>query len=187
MRDPWIPRGFHTITPNIIADDAEEAIAFLEAGLGATEDLHAAWDRFVPIGKRAHAYAPPRLWFSAPRLLARVAFLGVRSSRSIVAALIDRILGRMASSRLRCLFRSKAGKTSLISQCDTAFFVPNLFAARIVEVHFASACSSECLKLTRATITSSTRYLTRNATAFFRICALFRCRSAWFCMNPGKR
>ncbi len=37
MRDPWIPKGFHTITPNIIVDDAEEAIAFLEAGLGATE------------------------------------------------------------------------------------------------------------------------------------------------------
>jgi PhnB protein len=37
MREPWIPKGFHTVTPNIIVDDAEEAIAFLEAGLGATE------------------------------------------------------------------------------------------------------------------------------------------------------
>jgi PhnB protein len=32
-----IPKGFHTITPNIIADDAEEAVAFLKRALGATE------------------------------------------------------------------------------------------------------------------------------------------------------
>src|SRR5260370_8224941 len=32
-----IPKGFHTITPNIIADDAEKAVAFLKRALGATE------------------------------------------------------------------------------------------------------------------------------------------------------
>ena len=32
-----IPKGFHTITPNIIVDDAEKAVEFLKTGLGATE------------------------------------------------------------------------------------------------------------------------------------------------------
>ena len=32
-----IPKGFHTITPNIIVDDAEKAVEFLKNGLGATE------------------------------------------------------------------------------------------------------------------------------------------------------
>ena len=33
-----IPKGFHTITPNIIVDDAEQAVAFLKKALGATEN-----------------------------------------------------------------------------------------------------------------------------------------------------
>ena len=37
MSNPWIPKGFHTVTPNIIVDDAEAAIAFLKRALGATE------------------------------------------------------------------------------------------------------------------------------------------------------
>ena len=37
MSKPWLPPGFHTVTPNIIADDAEAAIAFLKRALGATE------------------------------------------------------------------------------------------------------------------------------------------------------
>ena len=36
MSAQWLPKGFHTITPNIIVDDAEEAVAFLEKALGAT-------------------------------------------------------------------------------------------------------------------------------------------------------
>jgi PhnB protein len=32
-----IPRGFHTVTPNIVADDAEKAVEFLKKALGATE------------------------------------------------------------------------------------------------------------------------------------------------------
>ncbi|HWW84816.1 MAG TPA: VOC family protein [Vicinamibacterales bacterium] len=32
-----IPKGFHTVTPNIIADDAEQAVEFLKKALGATE------------------------------------------------------------------------------------------------------------------------------------------------------
>ena len=28
MSTRWIPKGFHTITPNIVADDAEQAVAF---------------------------------------------------------------------------------------------------------------------------------------------------------------
>jgi PhnB protein len=32
-----IPKGFHTITPNIIVDDAEKAVEFLKKALGATE------------------------------------------------------------------------------------------------------------------------------------------------------
>jgi uncharacterized glyoxalase superfamily protein PhnB len=37
MSTRWIPKGFHTITPNIIADDAEQAVAFLKRAFGATE------------------------------------------------------------------------------------------------------------------------------------------------------
>jgi hypothetical protein len=42
-------------------------------------------------------------------LLARVAFLGVRNKRSMVAALMDRILGRIVSSSFTCPLRSSAG------------------------------------------------------------------------------
>ena len=34
-----VPKGFHTITPNIIADDAEKAVAFLKEAFGVTEKL----------------------------------------------------------------------------------------------------------------------------------------------------
>jgi len=37
MNASWIPKGFRTVTPNIIVDDAEGAIAFLKRALGATE------------------------------------------------------------------------------------------------------------------------------------------------------
>ena len=38
MSAQCLPNGFHTITPNIIVDDAEEAVAFLKKALGATEN-----------------------------------------------------------------------------------------------------------------------------------------------------
>jgi PhnB protein len=38
MSTRWIPKGFHTITPNIIADDAERAVAFFKKAFGATEN-----------------------------------------------------------------------------------------------------------------------------------------------------
>ena len=37
MNVPWIPDGFHTVTPNIVVDDAEAAITFLKRAFGATE------------------------------------------------------------------------------------------------------------------------------------------------------
>ena len=37
MSIPAIPKGFHTITPNVIVDDAEKAVEFLKKALGATE------------------------------------------------------------------------------------------------------------------------------------------------------
>ena len=37
MSTRWIPKGFHTITPNIIADNAEQAVAFFKKAFGATE------------------------------------------------------------------------------------------------------------------------------------------------------
>lgn len=37
MSKPWLPPGFHTVTPNIVVDDAEAAIAFLKSALAATE------------------------------------------------------------------------------------------------------------------------------------------------------
>jgi PhnB protein len=38
MTAPWLPDGFHTITPNIIADDAEQLVDFLKHAFGATEN-----------------------------------------------------------------------------------------------------------------------------------------------------
>ena len=37
MGASWAPKGFHTVTPNVIVDDAEGAIAFLKKGLDFTE------------------------------------------------------------------------------------------------------------------------------------------------------
>jgi PhnB protein len=37
MSESWIPKGFRTVTPNIIVDNAEDAIAFLKRALGAIE------------------------------------------------------------------------------------------------------------------------------------------------------
>jgi PhnB protein len=37
MTAPWLPDGFNTITPNIIAEDAEQAVDFLKRAFGATE------------------------------------------------------------------------------------------------------------------------------------------------------
>jgi len=33
----WLPKGFHTITPNIIVDDAEQAVAFFKNAFRASE------------------------------------------------------------------------------------------------------------------------------------------------------
>ena len=38
MTAPWLPDGFHTITPTIIAEDAERAVDFLKRAFGATEN-----------------------------------------------------------------------------------------------------------------------------------------------------
>lgn len=38
MKAQWLPDGFHTITPNIIAEDAEHAVDFLKRAFGATEN-----------------------------------------------------------------------------------------------------------------------------------------------------
>jgi PhnB protein len=37
MNESWIPDGFHTVTPNVIVDDAEAAISFFKRAFGATE------------------------------------------------------------------------------------------------------------------------------------------------------
>lgn len=50
MRAQWLPKGFHTITPNIIVDDAEQAVAFLKRAFGATE----AYRLTMSNGKIAH-------------------------------------------------------------------------------------------------------------------------------------
>jgi len=33
MSTPWLPKGFRTMTPNIVANDAEGAVAFLKKAL----------------------------------------------------------------------------------------------------------------------------------------------------------
>jgi PhnB protein len=37
MNEAWIPKGFRTVTPNIVVDNAEDAIAFLKRAFSATE------------------------------------------------------------------------------------------------------------------------------------------------------
>jgi PhnB protein len=37
MSTQWRPKGFHTITPNIVVDNAEQAVAFFKKAFGATE------------------------------------------------------------------------------------------------------------------------------------------------------
>ena len=46
----FIPQGFHTLTANITADDAEGAVAFLKRALGFKESYRLTW----PDGKIAH-------------------------------------------------------------------------------------------------------------------------------------
>ena len=50
MNEPWISRDFRTVTPNIIVDDAEDAIAFLKGALGAVEQYRLT----MSSGKVAH-------------------------------------------------------------------------------------------------------------------------------------
>ncbi len=50
MNESWIPKGFGTVTPNIVVDSAEEAIAFLKRALGATEGYRLT----TSAGKVAH-------------------------------------------------------------------------------------------------------------------------------------
>ena len=37
MSAQWLPKGFHTITPNIVVEDAEQAVAFFKKAFGVTE------------------------------------------------------------------------------------------------------------------------------------------------------
>jgi PhnB protein len=50
VNEPWIPRDFRTVTPNIVVDDAENAIAFLKGALGAVEQFRLT----MSSGKVAH-------------------------------------------------------------------------------------------------------------------------------------
>jgi len=36
MSTRWVPKGFDTITPNIIVDNPEQAVAFFKKAFGAT-------------------------------------------------------------------------------------------------------------------------------------------------------
>jgi len=50
MSARWLPKGFHTITPNIIVDDAEQAVAFFKKAFGASESYRLTMSN----GKIAH-------------------------------------------------------------------------------------------------------------------------------------
>jgi PhnB protein len=50
MSAQWLPKGFHTITPNIIVDDAEQAVAFFKQAFGASETYRLTMSN----GKIAH-------------------------------------------------------------------------------------------------------------------------------------
>jgi PhnB protein len=50
MGTRWVPKGSHTITPNIVVDDAEGALAFFKKAFGAKETYRLAMSN----GKIAH-------------------------------------------------------------------------------------------------------------------------------------
>lgn len=50
MSTQWLPKGFNTITPNIVATEAEGAIAFLKTAFGAVENYRLT----MSDGKLAH-------------------------------------------------------------------------------------------------------------------------------------
>ena len=50
MSGRWLPEGFHTITPNIIVEDAEQCLVFLKKAFGATENYRLTMSN----GKIAH-------------------------------------------------------------------------------------------------------------------------------------
>jgi PhnB protein len=50
MSAPWVPSGFHTITPNIVVDGAEGAVAFLKEAFGFVENYRLT----TSSGKIAH-------------------------------------------------------------------------------------------------------------------------------------
>jgi len=54
MTVPWLPDGFHTVTANIIAEDAEGAIHFRKRAFGAAENyrLTSTGSCGVPDGRR---------------------------------------------------------------------------------------------------------------------------------------
>ena len=50
MSARWVPKGFHTITPNIVVDNAEQAVVFLKKAFGAVENYRLTMSN----GKIAH-------------------------------------------------------------------------------------------------------------------------------------
>jgi PhnB protein len=50
MSTRWLPKELHTITPKIVVDDAEQAVAFLKKAFGATETYRLTMSN----GKIAH-------------------------------------------------------------------------------------------------------------------------------------
>jgi PhnB protein len=50
MSTQWLPKGFNTITPNIVATEAEGAVAFLKMAFGAVENYRLT----MSDGKLAH-------------------------------------------------------------------------------------------------------------------------------------
>ena len=50
MNAPWMPSGFHTVTPNIVVDDAENAVRFLKNAFGFEESYRLT----TSTGKIAH-------------------------------------------------------------------------------------------------------------------------------------
>lgn len=50
MSARWVPTGFHTITPNIVVDNAEQAVVFLKKAFGVVENYRLTMSN----GKIAH-------------------------------------------------------------------------------------------------------------------------------------
>jgi PhnB protein len=107
MTAAWLPNGFHTITPNIIAEDADQAVNFLKQAFGATENYRLALsdgrithcelkigDSIINVGAAMEGWPPHgligQIFVAAPDALFEQA---VRAGATVIMPMTDMFFG----------------------------------------------------------------------------------------------